>query len=497
MALRARWINTDKDRIQRQDKFWNDKNKKFAIAVGASFVLIQLLFLGTLSYLYGAVYQDSTRVHNFNFLLVDHDGGVIGESLRRASKSLAGSTFPTVHEKPRSQYPTQEDVSHAVWSGEYWGAIMSNTGASSRLSAALEGGWASQTYNANDTLVYVYNEARYASMESGSIVGNLQKLISVTHLIYNKMNGTGALTTLNTTSPQAVQALLNPIAATAINLKPAPQGTRVLYNTVSMVMPIVMQFFFLMAVNSVAGQFKLYSHLPLLDNAIIRFILSTAYTFIGALCHVTYQYAFLESDWLSSGQFAQYWMAIWLYMHINFLFIDCLTAFLPMAMLTFFFFPWVIFNTTSIVIPFELNPAFYRWGYALPAHEVLQVLITIWSSGGVDQLNVSLPILFAWETLLLPLSVVALRVRCAHAAQEFKDNEKAMRKKYGYHHDAERATRKNDVEVVVTDQEAPCEQGATTPNASLSTPGNGFFPNASAPFQEAIERVLSNRSSEQ
>lgn len=492
MNIRTRWANTNKDRIQRNDKFWNDKKKKFAIAVGASFILIQLLFFGMLSYLYGSVYEDSTRVHHFNFLMVDYDGGIIGESLRRASSALAGPSFPTVYEKTGSQYPTEQDVIHAVWEGEYWGAVFTSPNASQRLSRALNGGQAAATYNANLTITYVYNEARYSTMEAGYIVGNFQKLVSLTRLVYNKMNGTGALESLNQTSPQAVQVLLNPISATPINLKPMPQATKVLYNTASMVMPIMMQFFFLMAVNGVAGQFNLYSHLPLLENAVIRYGLSFAYTFIGALCHVGYQAAFWENDWLSAGQFTQAWMAIWLYMHINFLFIDCLTAFVPMAALGFCFFIWVICNTASTVIPFELNPGFYHWGYALPSHETLQLLITIWSSGGVDCLNIALPVLFAWEVLLLPLSMVALRVRCAHAAKEFNDNEAAMKEKYAYNPESEatqQAAEKDDLEAIIMGRE-----GSASPSAAPSTTGNGYFPSASLPFQETLQRVLSSRA---
>lgn len=493
-TVRSRWANTNKDRIQRSDNFWNDKKKKFAIGVGASFVLIQLLFLALLSYLYGSVYEDSSRTHKLNFLMVDYDGGVIGESLRKAGEQLAGPKFPTIQEESQTQYPTADDVVNAVWAGDYWGAIFTTPDASLRLSEALAGGQAAATYNANNTITYVYNEARYASFEAGYVAGNMQKLVSVTHLVYNKMNGTGALASLNQTSPQAVQALLNPIASTIVNIKPTPQGTKVLYNTVSMVMPIVMQFFFLMAVNGVASTFNLYSHLPLLDNAIIRFGLSTAYTFIGALCHVGYQSAYYESDWLSHSQFAQYWMAIWLYMHINFLFIDCLTAFVPPAGLAFCFFSWVIFNTTSVVMPFELNPVFYRWGYALPSHEILQVIITIWSSGGANQLNVALPILFAWEILLLPLSLVALRYRCASAAKEYNDNEVAMKEKYGYHEEteAQQTTEEKDPEIIILG-----DDGFASPKITRTTTGNEYFPSSGIPFQGTLERVLSRKTVEQ
>lgn len=322
----------------------------------------------------------------------------------------------------------------------------------------------------------------------------METLISVSRIVYNNINGTAALNLVDTTSPAAVQCLLNPIVSSSINLKPTPQGTKVLYNTVSLVMPIIMQFFFLMAVNGVAGHFNLYSHLPLKDNGIIRLGLSTIYTFIGALCTVSYQRAFYESQWLSAGQFVLAWLAIWLYMHINFLAIDCLTAFVPMTFLSFFFFSWVILNITTVILPFQLNPGFYHWGYALPAYETLQVLITIWSAGGANSLHIALPVLFAWEIVLLPLSVLALHYRCANAAKEYDENEAAMQEKYAHHTpstDTSKATEDKILERRTTVQN---QRTLVSPSVQSPETGNGYFPSTPMPFQNTLERVMSPKA---
>ncbi|CAD0087672.1 unnamed protein product [Aureobasidium vineae] len=98
-----------------------------------------------------------------------------------------------------------------------------------------------------------------------------------------------------------------------------------------------------------------------------------------------------------------------------------------MKFLPFFVLTWVILNVTSTIWPFELAPSFYRWAYALPAHEVWQVLIQIWSGGAVDRLYQALPILFTWEIVFLPLCVVALNHRCAVAEREHKAIEEERR----------------------------------------------------------------------
>jgi TRAP-type C4-dicarboxylate transport system permease small subunit len=94
--------------------------------------------------------------------------------------------------------------------------------------------------------------------------------------------------------------------------------------------------------------------------------------------------------------------------------------FLPLCILT-----WVIFNVASTISPFELNPGFFRWGYALPGHEVYQVLIQIWSDGCQDQSYLALPILFAWWILGLVAVIYANYHRCQVALKAQSELEAA------------------------------------------------------------------------
>lgn len=432
-------------RIGHRDPFWNGRKKPFMIAAIASFMLLQILFLVNMSYLFGSLFKSEHRVHNLNILTVDYDGGVIGKSLQGAITQLKADTFPTFDIESSSKYPEAEDIVQAVRRGDHWAAVFSHSGASERLAAALEGGDAAATYDPTNTITYVWNQVRYPAVEDATIKSSMSQLVAVARIAYNHMNGTGALQTLNKNDPAALQAFLNPIQGGDINIMPTTQGTRVSYNTVAMVMPIIMQFFFLMAINGVSAEFNLYSHLPMLNNGIIRLVLSLSYTFVGSLCWAGYIWAFRE-DWsVGAGQFFCTWVIIWLFMHINFAVvsknneinlyssiltyfqIDVATGFIPMKFLPFFVLTWVILNVTSTIWPFELAPGFYRWGYALPAHEVWQVLIQIWSGGAVDRLYQALPILFTWEIVFLPLAVIALNHRCAVAEREHKAKEEERR----------------------------------------------------------------------
>jgi len=390
---------------------WKEMQTKFITAVGTSFLLLQLLFLGNMCYLYATQFQDSTRVHTMKMLYVDYDGGVIGQSITEAYQLLKGDDFPTLYTKSSGSYSTPEDIRGAVCSGDYWGAIYSAPGASTNLATTLAYGSASN----GSALTYVWNGARYPAFAQSEIYSNILVMIETARSTYYSSSASGVVASANLSNPVALEAFLDPIQATEINIKETNQGTRVLYNTVSLVMPIIQQFFFMMALNGISAQFQLFTKLSAMTNGLIRMITSIIYTFIGSMCMAGYIWAYKESWDVNGNQFALTWMIVWLFMHINFLIIDSLTAFIPMQFLPFCILTWVILNVASSISPFELNPGFFRWGYAMPAHEVYQVLVQIWSDGCEDQSYRALPILFSWWIVALVVTIYATYSRC-HAA---------------------------------------------------------------------------------
>ena len=196
---------------------------------------------------------------------------------------------------------------------------------------------------------------------------------------------------------------------------PTVQQTKLFFNTVSMVMPILMQFFFLLILNGISRELQLYSRLPLHISGLLRAGLSVVFDLIAALCMSGYIWAFRE-DWDVTGkQFALTWMVLWLLMHIHFLIIDFCTAILPLPALPFFLLTWIIINITSSISPFEANPGFYKWGYALPTNEIYTVLTDIWSSGSVPQLHRSLPIVCSWWIGGITLASLGHGIRCHKA----------------------------------------------------------------------------------
>ncbi|KAJ5186477.1 hypothetical protein N7449_011241 [Penicillium cf. viridicatum] len=381
--------------------------KPFLGAVGGSFFLIQLLFLGIMSYLYGSAFNDSQRMKAFNILLVDYDDSVIGQSVKAAYSQLASPGFPTLIEHPSTEYPAANDIRESVCKGHYWGAIYTNPNASSRLSAALASPEAAQTYQNSEALTYVWNGAKYPSYAQ-VISSSLQGLVQATRGAYNAINGTSAMSTANITDTNIAQILFDPIGTTSIDIKPTNQGVRFYYNTVSMVMVILPQFFFVMALNDIVPETERRSSIRLIFF----------FGFIASLCMSGYIWAFREDWGTTPSQFPLTWMLIWLGMHLNFLIVDSVTAVLPMKFMPFFILTWILTNVASTLSPFELSPGFYRIGYALPAHQIYQVLVDIWTHGCNPTLYRSLPILFSWWLVGIFAFLAAMRRRVLSVAPE-------------------------------------------------------------------------------
>jgi len=397
---------------------WSGEGKKLLVSLATALIAVQVLFLADISYLNGTLYHEAERVHNLRILMVDYDHGPIGQSLRSAATSLQADTFPSVDEHSTTEYPKVSDIRHAVLVGDFWAAIYSNPGASDRLKEALRSNDTAAEYNANDALTFVYNGARYASTIQGYIEPNLRTLVSETEAIYQEDNGSRNLE-IALRNTKAASALFHPIASTTLNIKETVQGARTIYNTIGLVYPILMQFFFVLALNILCGQRRLFGRWSLARNCSFRSAIALVYTFIGAVCASALVFGFQDGWDLSAGQYFLAILVYWLYMHVEFLYTDVVTAFVPIKFVPFFIFSFVIFNVTSLLVPFELSPAFYRIGYAAPAHEAYQILIQIWS-GGNHRLHQALPILFAWEVFLTPLAIFGMRRRCHSAAQMAK-----------------------------------------------------------------------------
>lgn len=395
---------------------------KFLKAAIKNFVLLALLFFGLFAYIFGSLYQQAQHTHNLNILFVDYDNnGAVGIAVREAYDKLRASGFPTLDERSPTDFATPADIRTEICAARYWAALYTTAGASSRIQTSLTTG---TTYNKANVMAYVWNEARYSSTVDSLVAGNIQTLSSTAAALFATGNWTSGLS-INA-STQTFSIFAQPWTLTSINIQPTTQGSRAIYNTLVIILMIIQQFFFLGTINALYEAFKIYSRLDPHRMFFFRVLLSGAYTFVGSLFVTGTVWAFRDNWNVNGNQFVLTWMALWLFAHCNFLTLDVFTVWLPPPFVPMALITWVVFNVSSILLPFELSPAFYKWAYVMPAHEVYETLIDIWSRGCNPHLRYSLPVLFSIEISGLILSALGIHRRAHYATLKEEADKKAF-----------------------------------------------------------------------
>lgn len=412
-----------------RDSYWDGKRHKIFISLLVPFLIIQTLFIGLQAYIYGVAFHSTSSAHNLRTIAVDYDGGIVGQSMQEAYHLLEGPGFIGLEWHDASEYPTPDSIYDRVFQGgNIWAGVYVFSGASDRLAAALADNTTAQSYNNSGAIGAVYNQARYPDFADAYVMADLEELVITSRVVWNEINGTKALTSIPHDHTASLAVALNPIGSTVRNIKPLNDGVEVFYNTVGQVFTILMQFFFLMAFNTFLRDWQLDSKLPIKHYVIMRILISLVYTFVGSLLVALNIYAYRGNTTFSGAQVVLLWMAFWLGLHVIFLVMEIATTFLPQKLLPLFIITFIIANVSSAVLPFDLSPGFYRWGYALPSRNVYQLEITIMSGGANNSLDVNLPVLFAWEIILIPLaffSTVWRLNKAVEADQEVQELIKA------------------------------------------------------------------------
>jgi hypothetical protein len=391
-------------------------------AAATNFLYLQVLFLALFSYIFGALFQQGSHTHNLDILFVDYDKGVIGTSIRSAYGILQGNSFPSLIEQSPSDFATPGDLRQAVCETKYWAALYTSPGASDRLQIALTDG-NTAGYDKTDILSYIWNEARYSAVIDSSVSSNLQTLSSESRVLYAASNLTGIPDNVTTAT---FSLFADPWHLTSINIQPTTQGSRLIYNTLVVILILVQEFFYLGTINSLYEAFKIYSRINPHHIILFRTLVSLAYTFIGSLCTAGAIWAFRAGWQVNYNQFALTWAILWIFAHVNFLTLDVFTVWLPPPFVPMALITWVVLNVASILLPFQLSPSFYKWAYMMPAHGVYQVLVDIWSGGCNPKLYYALPVLFALELSGLILSGLGVHRRAHYAVIKEEAEQQAF-----------------------------------------------------------------------
>ncbi len=219
-------------------------------------------------------YQQEENFHKLHILAVDFDGGTVGQAMLDIISGLDPhdnrmATFEIIH---FNSGETFHDIWETVRAGnDIWAALIANSGASQNLTNAIT----SQDLNAprydpSAAITILFDDVRYHTVALSLIQSSLSQLVANITMQYQTKTGLAMLTKLSENATDANKAaLLNPIAYTINNMSGLSFGTSVLVNTVMFVLPVLSQFFLVMATNGMLGEAGCYSLWPLKDNVTI------------------------------------------------------------------------------------------------------------------------------------------------------------------------------------------------------------------------------------
>jgi hypothetical protein len=172
----------------------------------------------------------------------------------------------------------------------------------------------------------------------------------------------------NTTA--AASALAVPARAigySAGSLDYSTLDKKALLDTFGAVMPILMQFCFIMALNGICNSMHLYAAYNLRTHVLARVFWSILWLLLRSLCSAEWTFAFRGFYHLDAKIFYAFWTVTWVYSMIFFDMVGIITGLVPVAFVPFLMVSWVIFNVAaSLGDPTMLNPRF-RINYFFPA----------------------------------------------------------------------------------------------------------------------------------
>lgn len=385
-------------------------------------LMILAVMWANAAHIYGLFHHQGAYVHRAKVALADFDGGAFGQALRTAAATNNGSYGNPTYVNVNIAGSSPEQIRHEVFKGTYWAAVVVEPGATARFENAVNG--SAQAYDPTNVYTYYVLDARYYTIYAANILPMAITTASTASGIFSAQFVTPLIASgQHANSTTALSALAGP--ARAVEMPAASQlfgnlDDKAFINTLGTVLPILMQFFFIMAWNGICNGMHLYAAYDLRTHIMARLFWSTVWPIFTSLCSTGWTFAFRGSYHMDAKMFFAFWAVSWVFSMISFDFLDFCTGFIPMAFIPFIVLTWVIFNVTAALGPPELLNHWFRISYFFPSLHWYRTLITILTQGAYNNLRYTLPVLAAWLVIMKCLSPLATRNRVRKSQEVFR-----------------------------------------------------------------------------
>ncbi|KAG0210566.1 hypothetical protein BGX28_009202 [Mortierella sp. GBA30] len=392
-------------------------------------LVMTVSYFGLMALYFGAEFQSDARMKNFDIMVVDLDQAMIGIQYLNYTRMLNKQPGqPNWSIQDATLYPNMSSIQDEVRSGQFWGAVVVQPNASANLNMAYA--YQYKAYDPTQAFAFIYDGGRDPLVVKPHIVANMYTQFLQFSKLFNPLwvqfvLGYSATQNFNvTTLSRSPQVMGTPIAFEEFDLHPLSASIITSATSVAYI------WIFLVA----GGSTYLVAHIIqpmtrqasvartvamlLLPLLVFLTVLSMAYSILLLAFGVPFPDGVTQFLSLFAGmlmlQCAVASMVLFLIYLIP-------VVFIPSITITF-----VVLNVIAVFNPVELMAPFYRWVYAMPFLNAVQIARYV-LMGSYNRLQYNLPILAAWIMIpiaLLPFAIMRRkRISRELAIQEHDEEE--------------------------------------------------------------------------
>lgn len=419
-------------------------------------IILAIAIMGFLCLFWGALFRQNDQVHKLGVWVVDFDGQApysdttpfvgpfVTDSIRDILKG--GGIVPGYTFAPPSDFDNDPlKVRQSVYDFNAWAAVVINPNATALLEAAVRQGNAS--YDPLGACQIIYNSARDQTTSSSYLLPSmtvLQKRVVtdfgrawIAHLLASNVSASSMNLDI------APQAISPGIEFTVYDLRPFGPPIATPAVSIGLIYLIIISFFsftFFLPIHmkylSPKGHPPL--HFPQLiiwryvSTVLSYFFLSLIYSFVSLAFLMPMSRGPGSHVWpernpnaYGRGTFVVYWMGNWVGMTAFGLASENMAMLLGTPWTALWLIFWVISNVATGFYALELAPTFYRWGYAWPMHNIVELTrSTLFDLH--PRIGLNFGILFAWcaiDTILFPICCYYMRWNTARVKRNAAKQE--------------------------------------------------------------------------
>lgn len=417
--------------------------------------LMAALMLGIFSIYWGSMFHktDHQRYLKMLVLIEDYEtidlippvfGNKLVEVLSTAEAKRIGEwhiytpgNFLAI--QPKDTNSTSQTVETLIHEQKFWAAIHVQANATHNFYQAMMAGNSSYVAG-NETWHLVYETGRDFVNIPSYVVKNCQAIQgmmladqqSITESLLDAVQDKGD--DIDTIVQRGWKLLSQPLTFTVRDLRPVTDGTLLAPAQVGLIYMILVTFFLFamfqdlhVTVSKSALMPKHYVLYRIMSSILSYFWLSLMYSLVSLAFQIDFGRAFGRAG------FVVYWMTNWMAMTALGTINEVLAHFIVLvypSVLGFWLVFWVMANVSPTFTPMALTANFYRYGYAMPLYNTVEITKCIFFDTYRGHMGRCFGILAAWIVvsnialaLVIPFFGKTMAKRAAKAAQAAADKQ--------------------------------------------------------------------------